>query len=34
MPGAAVVQSGNYGLSIDTGFLQDAFTLDDVRQAF
>jgi hypothetical protein len=29
MPGAAVIQSGNYLLEIDTGFLQDAFTLDD-----
>jgi hypothetical protein len=29
MAGAAVVQSGTYGLFIDTGFLQDAFTLDD-----
>ncbi len=29
MAGAAVVQSGNYGLFIDTGFLQDAFLLDD-----
>jgi hypothetical protein len=29
MPGAAVIQSGNYLLEIDTGFLQDAFILDD-----
>jgi hypothetical protein len=29
MAGAAVVQSGTYGLFIDTGFIQDAFTLDD-----
>ena len=29
MPGVAVVASGNYDLEIDTGFLQDAFTLDD-----
>jgi hypothetical protein len=28
MAGTAVVQSGNYELEIDTGFLQDAFTLD------
>ena len=28
MPGSAVVQSGNYDLFIDTGFLQDAFILD------
>ena len=28
MPGSAVVQSGNYDLFIDTGTLQDAFTLD------
>ena len=28
MAGASVVQSGNYELEIDTGFLQDAFTLD------
>jgi len=29
MAGSSVVQSGNYSLLIDTGFLQDAFTLDD-----
>jgi len=29
MAGVAVVGSGNYQLSIDTGFLQDAFVLDD-----
>ena len=29
MAGAAVVQSGTYGLFIDTGFLQDEFTLDE-----
>ena len=28
MAGTAVVQSGDYELEIDTGFLQDAFTLD------
>jgi hypothetical protein len=28
MAGVAVVASGNYELEIDTGFLQDAFTLD------
>ena len=28
MAGTSVVQSGNYELEIDTGFLQDAFTLD------
>jgi hypothetical protein len=28
MAGAAVVQSGTYGLFIDTGFIQDAFTLN------
>jgi len=28
MPGSAIVQSGNYDLFIDTGTLQDAFTLD------
>ena len=30
MAGVAVVGSGNYQLSIDTGFLQDAFILDDL----
>ena len=29
MPGVAVIQSGDYLLEIDTGFLQDAFILDD-----
>jgi len=29
MPGTAVVQAGNYELLIDTGFLQDAFILND-----
>ena len=29
MPGTAVIQAGNYKLLIDTGFLQDAFILDD-----
>jgi hypothetical protein len=29
MPGTAVVNSGNYDLQIATGFVQDAFTLDD-----
>ena len=29
MPGTAVVDSGNYDLKIATGFIQDAFTLDD-----
>jgi hypothetical protein len=29
MAGAAVIQSGNYLLEIDTGFLQDAFILDN-----
>jgi hypothetical protein len=29
MPGTAVVDSGNYDLKIATGFLVDAFTLDD-----
>ena len=29
MAGVAVVASGNYDLEIDTGFLQDAFLLDD-----
>jgi hypothetical protein len=30
MAGTAVVASGNYDLEIDTGFLQDAFLLDDL----
>ena len=29
MAGVAVVGSGNYSLEIDTGFVQDAFILDD-----
>jgi hypothetical protein len=29
MPGVAVVDSGNYDLQIATGFVQDAFILDD-----
>jgi hypothetical protein len=29
MAGVAVVGSGNYELFIDTGFIQDAFILDD-----
>jgi len=29
MPGVTITQSGNYVLEIDTGFLQDAFLLDD-----
>jgi hypothetical protein len=29
MAGTAIVGAGNYSLEIDTGFLQDAFTLDD-----
>lgn len=29
MPGVAIVQSGNYSLKIDTGFIQDGFLLDD-----
>jgi hypothetical protein len=29
MPGVAVVNSGNYDLQIATGFVQDAFILDD-----
>jgi len=29
MPGTAVVESGNYDLKIATGFVVDAFTLDD-----
>lgn len=29
MPGVAIVQSGNYSLKIDTGFLVNAFTLND-----
>jgi hypothetical protein len=29
MPGTAIVGAGNYTLEIDTGFIQDAFLLDD-----
>lgn len=29
MAGTAIVGAGNYSLEIDTGFIQDAFTLDD-----
>jgi hypothetical protein len=29
MPGTTIVQSGNYTLEIDTGFVVDAFTLND-----
>lgn len=32
MAGVAVVASGNYDLEIDTGFIQDAFLLDDATQ--
>ena len=32
MAGTAVVQSGNYELEIDTGFVQDAFVLDSATQ--
>lgn len=32
MPGVAVVDSGNYSLEIDTGFLIDAFTLDSATR--
>jgi hypothetical protein len=32
MPGVAVVDSGNYSLEIDTGFLVDAFTLDSATK--
>jgi len=33
MAGTAIVGAGNYTLEIDTGFIQDAFTLDDAVQA-
>lgn len=33
MAGVPIVQSGNYALRIDTGFLVDAFTLDDPVKA-
>jgi hypothetical protein len=32
MAGVAVVGSGNYELFIDTGFMQDAFVLDDATE--
>jgi hypothetical protein len=32
MAGTAIVGAGNYSLEIDTGFIQDAFTLDDSVQ--
>jgi hypothetical protein len=32
MSGTAIVGAGNYSLEIDTGFVQDAFTLDDAVQ--
>ena len=32
MAGTAVVGAGNYTLEIDTGFIQDAFLLDDAVQ--
>lgn len=32
MAGTAIVGAGNYTLEIDTGFIQDAFTLDDAVQ--
>jgi len=32
MAGTAIVGAGNYSLEIDTGFIQDAFTLDDTVQ--
>jgi hypothetical protein len=32
MPGTAVVESGNYDLQIATGFIVDAFTLDDATK--
>jgi hypothetical protein len=34
MPGVAVVNSGNYDLQIATGFVQDAFILDDAVKAY
>jgi len=33
MAGTAIVGAGNYSLEIDTGFIQDAFTLDDTTAA-
>jgi len=32
MPGTAVINSGNYTLEVDTGFVQNAFTLDSATQ--
>jgi hypothetical protein len=32
MPGTAVVESGNYDLQVATGFIVDAFTLDDATK--
>lgn len=32
MPGTTIVQSGNYTLEIDTGFVIDAFTLNDATK--
>jgi hypothetical protein len=32
MPGTAVVDSGNYDLQVATGFVQNAFTLDDATK--
>jgi hypothetical protein len=32
MAGTTIVGAGNYSLEIDTGFIQDAFTLDDAVQ--
>jgi len=32
MAGYAVIESGNYDLEIDTGYLWDAFTLDDTTK--
>jgi hypothetical protein len=31
MAGTAIVGAGNYSLEVDTGFIQDAFTLDSVQ---
>lgn len=32
MAGVAIIQSGDYSLKIDTGFIQDGFTLDDTTK--
>jgi len=32
MSGVAIIQSGDYSLKIDTGFIQDGFTLDDATK--